>query len=97
MTRGLKETAADEAEASQLSGNYSAYGTPTQYGSGVQYGTGAQYTTGAQYGEEPGGTVVLGTVEEIEVVRPYASSEDGPTGYPTGTGGTTGGTMGGGR
>ena len=37
-------------------------------------------------------------VWEIEVVRPYASSEDGPTGFPT-TGGTTGagGTVGGTR
>jgi hypothetical protein len=97
MTRGLKETASDQAEASQA-GNYGGYGTPTQYGSGVQYGTGAQYATGAQYGSgaeygEASGTVVVGAVEEIEVVRPYASSEDGPTGFPAGTTGTTGGTL----
>jgi hypothetical protein len=88
MTRGLKETASDQAEASQ-SGSYGGYGTPTQYGSGVQYGSGAQYATGAQYGEPAVGTVVVGHVEEVEVVRPYASSEDGPTGFPTT--GTTGG------
>lgn len=88
MTRGLKAVASDEAQAEQA-GGYSEYGTPTQYGSGVQYGAGTQ-GAGAQYGAETGGTVVLGTVEEIEVVRPYASSEDGPTGFPT-TGGTTGG------
>lgn len=86
MTRGLKEVASDEAQAQQA-GSYSEYGTPTQYGTGVQYGAGTQYGTGAQYGTET--PVVLGTVEEIEVVRPYASSEDGPTGFPT-TGGTPG-------
>lgn len=81
MTRGLKAAASDEADAQQTSG----YGTPTQYGSGVQYGAGTQYGS-AQYGAT-GGTEVIGTVEEVEVVRPYASSEDGPTGFPT-TGGT---------
>jgi len=102
MTRGLKEAASDEAQTQQ-SGGYGAYSTPTQYGSGVQYGSGTQYGTGAQYGEEAGGTVVLGTVEEIEVVRPYASSEASPTGYPAETGGpmggglTDGGTTGGAR
>ena len=91
MTRGLKEVASDEAQTQQA-GGYGAYSTPTQYGSGVQYGSGTQYGTGAQYGEEAGGTVVLGTVEEIEVVRPYASSESAvPTGYPSETGGPTGG------
>jgi hypothetical protein len=79
MTRGLKAAASDQSDAQQ-SGSYSQYGTPTQYGSGVQYGSGTQY--GAT-----GGTAVIGTVEEVEVVRPYASSEDGPTGFPT-TGGT---------
>jgi len=90
LTRGLKDTASDQAEASQ-GGTYGAYGTPTQYGSGVQYGSGTQYGSGAQYGEAASGTVVLGTVEEVEVVRPYASSEDGPTGFTTG--GTTGGAL----
>ena len=94
MTRGLKEVASDESQAQQA-GSYGDYSTTTQYGSGVAYGSGTQYGTGTQYGEDAGGTVVLGTVEEIEVVRPYASSEDGPTGFPTGTG-TTGGTTGGG-
>jgi hypothetical protein len=81
MTSGLKSAASDQAEAQQAG----SYGTPTQYGSGVQYGAGTQYG-GAQYGAT-GGTEVIGTVEEVEVVRPYASSEDGPTGYPTTTGG----------
>jgi len=96
MTRGLKAVAADEAQAQQA-GSYSEYGTPTQYGSGVQYGTGIQQGVGAQYGAETGAPVVLGTVEEIEVVRPYASSEDGPTGFPTTSGPTIGGTTGGTR
>ena len=88
MTRGLQAASSDQAQGSQL---YSTeYSDTTQYGSGVQYGGTPQYG-GAQYGE-PESAVVLGTVEEIEVVRPYASSEDGPTGYPT-TGGTTGGTL----
>lgn len=97
MTRGLKAVASDEAQTQQA-GSYSEYGAPTQYGTGVQYGAGTQYGAGAQYGAETSGTVVLGTVEEIEVVRPYASSEDGPTGFPT-TGGATGagGTVGGTR
>jgi hypothetical protein len=95
MTRGLKAAASDEAEAQQFadSSGYSEYGAPTQYGTGVQYGAGTQYGTGAQYGAETSGTVVLGTVEEIEVVRPYASSEDGPAGYPTTGGTTTGGAL----
>jgi gas vesicle protein len=93
MTRGLKEAAGDQPEGGDRL--YSTeYGSPTQYGSGVQYGDTTQYA-GAQYGE-PESAVVLGTVEEIEVVRPYASSEDGPTGYPTTGGGTTGGTTTGG-
>ncbi|MDQ1744553.1 MAG: hypothetical protein QOE23_2892 [Pseudonocardiales bacterium] len=91
MTRGLKEAASDQAEVQQAAD----YGSTTRYGSGVQYGSGTQYGSGAQYGEEGTGTVVLGTVEEVEVVRPYASSEDGPAGYPT-TGGTVGGTTTGG-
>lgn len=91
MTRGLKAAAGDDNEAQSLTGQY---GSTTQYGSGVQYGAGTQYGTGAQYGDEGTGTVVLGTVEEIEVVRPYASSEDGPGGYPTP--GTPGGTTTGG-
>jgi hypothetical protein len=86
MTRGLKEAASDQADTQQLG----SYGAPTQYGSGVQYGSGTQYS-GAQYGGTEygatGGTEVIGVVEEVEVVRPYASSEDGPTGFPT-TGGT---------
>ncbi len=97
MTRGLKAVAADEARAQQVTAAYTDYSTPTQYGTGVQYGAGTQYPAGAQYGTEPAATVV---VEEIEVIRPYASSEDGPTGYPT-TGGATGpgigGTTGGAR
>jgi len=95
MTRGLKAAAGDESETQQVtgSGSYSQYGTPTQYGSGVQYG--AQQGAGAQYGAQPGetGAVVLGTVEEIEVVRPYASSEDGSAGYPATGGPTTGGAL----
>lgn len=95
MTRGLKAAASDEAEARQHTGS-DLYSTPTQYGSGVQYGSGAQYAAGAQYGAGTQGVqteaVVLGTVEEVEVVRPYASSEDGPTGFPTTGGSTTGGT-----
>jgi hypothetical protein len=82
MTRGLKAAASDESDAQQTG----SYGAPTQYGSGVQYGSGTQYGSGAQYGAT-GGTEVIGVVEEVEVVRPYASSEDGPTGFPT-TGGT---------
>lgn len=92
MTRGLQaassDQSSDQAQGSQL---YSTeYSDTTRYGSGVQYGGTPQYG-GAQYGE-PESAVVLGSVEEIEVIRPYASSEDGPTGYPT-TGGTTGGTL----
>jgi hypothetical protein len=87
MTHGLKAAASDQAEAQQAAD----YGSTTQYGSGVQYGAGTQYGTGAQYGEaEP---VVIATVEEVEVVRPYASSEDGPTGFPTAGGTTTGGAL----
>jgi len=92
LTGGLKAAAGDKAEVQQAAD----YGSTTQYGSGVQYGGGTQYGTGAQYGDEGTGSVVLGTVEEIDVVRPYASSEDGPAGYPA-TGGTnTGGTTTGG-
>lgn len=83
MTRGLKAAASDQSDSEQ-SGSHGAYGAPTQYGSGVQYGSGTQYG-GAQYGAT-GDTEVVAVVEEIEVVRPYASSEDGPTGFPT-TGG----------
>jgi len=90
MTRGLKEASSDEAPAgNQL--RSTEYGDSTQYGSGVQYGGTTQYG-GAQHGEYEG-TGVLGTVEEIEVVRPYASSEDGPSGYPTTGGTTSGGTL----
>jgi hypothetical protein len=88
LTGGLKAAASDQADAQQVAD----YGRTTQYGTGMQYGTGAQYATGAQYGDEGTGTVAIGTVEEIEVVRPYASSEDGPTGYPT-SGPTTGGAL----
>ncbi|MBV9822769.1 MAG: hypothetical protein JO144_11060 [Actinobacteria bacterium] len=95
MTRGLKEAASDESGSAGSAGGgnrlYSGeYGDTTQYGSGVSYGGTAPYG-GAQYGE-PAGGVVLGTVEEVEVVRPYASSEDGPGGYPTSSG-PTGGTL----
>jgi hypothetical protein len=91
MTRSLKAAASDESSPQPVDSS-GEYGTPTQYGSGVQYGAGAQYGGGAQHGADTGSTVVLGTIEEIEVVRPYASSEDGPTGYPT-TGGSTGGAL----
>ncbi len=90
MTRGLKESAGEQAEGATGSQS-TQYGGTTQYGSGVQYGGTTQYG-GAQYGDGEGAGV-LGTVEEIEVVRPYASSEDGQAGYPN-TGGTTaGGTL----
>lgn len=98
MTRGLKEAASDESGSDSAGGSqlYSgSYGDTTQYGTGVSYGGTAPYG-GAQYGE-PAGGAVLGSVEEVEVVRPYASSEDGPGGYPTSSGPagglSTGGTL----
>ncbi|HST48691.1 hypothetical protein [Jatrophihabitans sp.] len=95
MTRGLQAASSDQGQSSQSGNHSSLAGDPSQwgaqYGSGVQYGETTQYG-GAQYGESDS-AVVLGTVEEIEVVRPYASSEDGPSGYPTTSGPTTGGTL----
>jgi len=95
MTRGLQAASSDQGQSSQSGNHSSLAGDPSQwgaqYGSGVQYGETTQYA-GAQYGEADS-AVVLGTVDEIEVVRPYASSEDGSAGYPTTGGTTTGGTL----
>ncbi len=79
LTRGLKEAASDQSSSSQPSDVYSG-----QYSGGTQYGAGTQYSGGAQYGSVgTGAGFETVAVEEVDVVRPYASSEDGPTGFPT--------------